>query len=90
VGSIHKFYRLTELDETKVTKIRFKAKAHLQKDGRHDSKFNVGQHYWFSLDRLNEMLEPEINRLQSDRIESDEKRMLSTELDEEMKMLGYD
>lgn len=90
LGSIKQLYGLANLDFGPVTKIRFKAKAHLQSNGRHTSSYAVGQHYWFEPEALDQFLEPKINQYQASRLEPAEKAMLYRLTAPVLTRLGYE
>jgi hypothetical protein len=89
LGSLKKLYAWTNLDESKVSRLRFKAKPHLQSDGQHATKFTTGQHYWFAPADVYEFLERDINKLQADRIEAGERDLILQECRENLQKLGY-
>lgn len=69
---IPKLYEMAGLDKEKVEKIRFRAKPHYMKDGSYGSTQTMFSHHWFDFDKVYEILEPEINRLQAERVNSEE------------------
>jgi len=72
-GMIYELYKMAGLDPQKVTKVRFRAKPHYQANGTYGSTLPEFGHYWFDLERVYEILEPEINRLQSELISPGER-----------------
>lgn len=69
---IQKIYAWSGLDVSRVSKMRFKAKPHMQADGTHATHYKEGRHYWFSYDAIPQMLEPEVNQYQASRLEPSE------------------
>jgi hypothetical protein len=64
VESIQKIYSLANLDISKVSHMRFKAKPYMQADGRHATPYEAGKHYWFSFSQISKMLVSEVNENQ--------------------------
>lgn len=74
---IKKCYKMANLAFDMIEKIRFKAKTHFQKNGRYDAgQYIPDSHYWFDLDRIYDILEPNINKYQMNRLENQEKEKL--------------
>jgi hypothetical protein len=48
--------------------MRFKAKSHFNQNGKHTTRYEEGQHYWFTFDQVRQFLEPKINELQIQRL----------------------
>ena len=74
IKEIHRIYKLANLDYNKLTKLRLKEKPHYMNDGSYRTKKVMNRHYWLPLDRLNEIIEPNINYYQIDRIRKEEQR----------------
>ncbi len=72
-GMIPRLYRLANLDPQKVERVRFRAKPHYQANGSYGSAQPEFGHYWFGFDQVYEILEPEINRIQSELISPEER-----------------
>ena len=86
---IVQLYEWTGLDLHRLGKVRLKAKAHLQADGHHWSRFREGHHFWFELDQLHAILESNINHYQADNLVTEEKSQLMRSLGELRERLGY-
>lgn len=82
-------YEFAGLDFDKIRKVRLKAKAHLQPDGRHDTEFQVGHHYWFALEDVYQILDPNINRRQRRQLSNSETEKLRHLLKPTLSQLGY-
>jgi hypothetical protein len=89
LGSISKLYKLASLEFGEIKKIRFKAKPHFQKDGKHNSPFKSGRHYWFAAENINDYIEPSINDFQARRLTDNEKNALNRLLNDQLKQLNY-
>jgi hypothetical protein len=76
IGVSRRLYAQAGLDFTRVKKFRFKAKPHLTKDGQHTSKFEVGHHFWFTPEKVFEILEPNINAFQAGKLSPAERDTL--------------
>jgi hypothetical protein len=74
--SLTRAYALAGLDPGAVRKVRFKAKAHLQANGRHATTFTENRHYWFEPQDMHRILEPSINELQAGRVDAREQERL--------------
>lgn len=90
LGSMKRLYALAGLDFEAVDKVRFKAKAHLQANGRHTSRYTVGQHYWFEPESMNAFLKSDINKLQAGRLDEPEKEALYRLTGDTLRQLGYE
>jgi hypothetical protein len=88
--SINKLYSLASLDRSRVNRVRFKAKAHLNKNGVHKTEYAEGRHYWFDFESINKFIEPDINAYQEQRLNESEKIQLKLELKSEMSFFGYE
>lgn len=86
---IPELYRLTSLDPSRVRKVRFRAKPHYLRDGTHGSTLPALGHYWFDLDKVYEILEPEINRLQVEHVPQMEREWVAELTKEHREMFGY-
>jgi hypothetical protein len=64
-NSISDLYKKAKLDITQVPQFRFKAKRFINSDGEHKTKFELRKHYWFKLEDLGEILEPNVNEYQA-------------------------
>lgn len=78
------------LDFDKIEKLRFKAKAHMQANGRHTTSFTTGRHYWFALDEVHTILDPGVNSYQMSRVETTEQEQLLSLTATIAGHLGYD
>jgi hypothetical protein len=87
--SIRKVYALAGLDIAKVSQMRFKAKPHMQADGRHATRFQVGKHYWFDFDEIPQLLEPEVNRYQVSKLDPWELEQILLLTQDIRTQLGY-
>lgn len=76
VTTIKQVYQWANLDFAAIKQVRFKAKAHLQADGQHTTTYQPGQHYWFELGEMHQILEPGINTYQKSRLEESEQIVL--------------
>jgi hypothetical protein len=90
LASTSQLYDWTNLDASKVTKLRFKAKPHLQKDGSHGTQFQSGHHYWFKPDEVYSILEKDINTFSADRLAPEDRAEISRLCGPVLKTLGYD
>jgi hypothetical protein len=86
---MQKLYRWADLDFGKVEKVRFKAKSHLQANGQHNTAFTSGQHYWFDQANVYDILNPQINSYQINRLEEKEKESLLALTERSRERLGY-
>ena len=86
---IPNLYRMAKLDPQKVSKVRFRAKPHYMRDGTHGTNLPAMGHYWFELDQVYEILEPEINRLQAEHISQAERDQVSELTRAHREMFGY-
>jgi hypothetical protein len=68
IGMTEKLYKLSGLDLAPIDKMRFKAKSHFNQNGKHTTRYEEGQHYWFTFDQVRQFLEPKINELQIQRL----------------------
>jgi hypothetical protein len=89
LGAARQVYAWCGLETDKVTKLRFKAKPHMQADGSHRTDYQEGRHYWFAFDELDNMLDPEVNRHQVSRLTSTETERLLILTRETSLSLGY-
>jgi len=69
---IQKIFALAGLAISNPAQVRFKAKPHMQADGRHATSFEEGRHYWFEFDEIQLMLEPQVNQFQISRLSAQE------------------
>ena len=86
---IRRLYEWAGLDFDKVEKIRLKAKPHLQANGSHQTVYEKGKHYWFEPDELFQILDPNINRYQRERLTPGERSVLCERLAPVRDRLGY-
>jgi len=86
---IPSLYRMANLNLQKVTKVRFRAKPHYQRDGTHGTALPAMGHYWFELDQVYEILEPEINRLQVEHIPQTERDQVAELTKGHREAFGY-
>lgn len=86
---IPRLYDMAGLDKDKVQQVRFRAKPHYMKDGSYGSSQAAFSHHWFDLDKVYEILEPEINRLQAERINSAEQEEVAELTKEYRDAFGY-
>lgn len=86
---IPSLYRMSKLDPDKVTKVRFRAKPHYMRDGTHGTNLPAMGHYWFAFDHVYEILEPEINRLQAERISQTERDQVAELTRAHREAFGY-
>jgi hypothetical protein len=89
VQMMEQLYKWARLDMTKIEKVRFKAKPHVQKDGSHQTPFQEGQHYWFTFEEMRSFLEPNVNRYQVSQLTRQEMDQLLTETSDIREKLGY-
>lgn len=82
-------YELVALDFSKIRKVRFKAKAHLQPNGSHGTPYTSGKHYWFDFDEVHQILDPDINKRQRNQLPANERAELSERLQTVRQQLGY-
>jgi hypothetical protein len=82
-------YAWCGLEMDKVSKLRFKAKPHIQADGSHRTNYQEGRHYWFAFDELDNMLDPEVNRHQVSKLAPAEIERLRALTREASQSLGY-
>ncbi|RMH72114.1 MAG: hypothetical protein D6675_05125 [Gemmatimonadetes bacterium] len=87
--ALETLYKWTHLELSKVKKLRFKAKGHLQPDGTHGSSFEIGKHYWFELDRIYDIIDPQINQHQTSRLSDAEKQTILRLIGDNLTALGY-
>jgi hypothetical protein len=64
LSAIQQIFALAGLDVAGVLQMRFKAKPHMQADGSHATPFREGRHYWFEMDEIQRILEPQVNQFQ--------------------------
>ena len=76
VGSIELLYQFSNLDFSKIKKIRFKAKPHTKKDGSYGTEYNIGQHYWVDVDNVGSIIDADVNKYQIEKISSKERNIL--------------
>jgi hypothetical protein len=89
VGVTEKLYGLAGLDFGRVRKMRFKAKPHLQADGRHATPYVPGRHYWFEPGEVNAMLEPRINDYQAERVDKSQRGLLAELTQKSLRHFAY-
>jgi len=82
-------YSQAGLDMGKLRKLRFKAKSHLQADGQRATSFKEGRHYWFEMDEVGQILDPNINEYQSTRLTPDERRAIVRAAGPTLERFGY-
>jgi len=73
LAAMKQSYQQAGLKFEAVDKIRLKAKEHLHADGKRYSDYEVGKHYWFEFDQLDQIIEPAINIYQSHNLTNQEK-----------------
>lgn len=89
IAAVKQLYEWTNLDASKVKKLRFKAKPHLQADGSHTSELAVGHHYWFAPDEVYQILEKDINSLQASRVDEKERETIVQVCGDILQRLNY-
>jgi hypothetical protein len=87
--TVQQLYGWTNLDASKVTKLRFKAKPHFKADGTHTSDLQVGHHYWFAPDEVGEFFEKDINTLQAQRVDAADRETILKVCGPTIEKLGY-
>jgi hypothetical protein len=89
LGILRKAYDCAGLDVSKVSKLRFKAKAHMQADGSHGTRFQPGKHYWFKFDEISQILESDVNRFQASQLEPEVVEIIASKTYDVRARLGY-
>ena len=89
VSMIQKLYSLAKLDIHQLKKIRFRAKPHFMANGAHDTKYTAFRHYWFDLENMYDILEPNINRYQINRLEANQQKRVAELTEKTRHKLGY-
>jgi hypothetical protein len=90
-GQTRRLYEWADLDFERLNgRLRFKAKPHMQSDGRHVTSFIPGRHYWFALSDVHRILDPRINQYQSHHLSEEERRQVSELTRTTREWLGYD
>jgi hypothetical protein len=87
--TIEKLYNQAGLDIEKIKKMRFKAKPHMQADGSHATPYIEGRHYWFNLDEIPRMFEPQVNGFQVSRLRAEEAELIKSLTHETRLIVGY-
>ena len=88
-ATARRLYAQAGLDAAAVPKLRFKAKAHVRPDGSYGSNLALGRHFWFGWDELDRYFEPQVNALQSERVDPDEEARLLELVGPLAERLGY-
>lgn len=89
IGVMEQVYAQAGLDRSRVTKIRFKAKAHYQGEGERTTTYEEGRHYWFEPAEIYKMVEPQINRFHVAQLEEQERLALLERTASVRERLGY-
>jgi hypothetical protein len=89
VAVAQRLFAQTDLDFSKIRKLRFKAKPHFQKNGQYGTTFQVGRHHWFDLGQVHQILDAEVNDYQISNIASEEKARLLELTKDVCQGLGY-
>ena len=89
LGAMKQSYRQAGLEFEAVDKIRLKAKEYLHADGKRYSDYEVGKHYWFGFDQLNQIIDPAINVYQSHNLTNQEKDAIRSLADSCMAYFDY-
>lgn len=89
LGTAHQVYSWCNLDMGKVSKLRFKAKPHMQADGSHRTEYQEGRHYWFAFNELDSMLDSEVNQHQVSKLSLLEVDRLHALTRDACQSLGY-
>lgn len=86
---IIKLYRMANLEPDRVKKMRFRAKPHFMRNGTHGTNLPALGHYWFDFDKIFEIIEPEINRFQIERIPPAEREQVAELTRTHRETFGY-
>jgi tRNA(Leu) C34 or U34 (ribose-2'-O)-methylase TrmL len=89
VSILQKACACAGLDISRISKLRFKAKPHMQADGTHGTHFHPGRHYWFELDEISQILEADVNRFQATQLEPEIAETINMLTREICASLGY-
>ena len=89
LGSIEILYEYSNLDFSKINKIRFKAKPHAKKDGSYGSDFNIGKHYWVEKNKTESLIDSNVNKYQIGKISKEDKNTLSSLFKNQIKDMNY-
>tara|TARA_B110000438_G_scaffold296226_1_gene340578 strand:- start:37 stop:870 length:834 start_codon:yes stop_codon:yes gene_type:complete len=89
LGSIEILYEYSNLDFSKINKIRFKAKPHAKKDGSYGSDFNIGKHYWVEKTQIESLIDSNVNKYQMKNISKEDKNTLSRLFKNQIKDMNY-
>lgn len=68
-GSLRLLYEKAGLELSAISKVRFKAKDHLQPGGGFGSRFERGRHHWFAPGDVNGFISADINELQISKLD---------------------
>jgi hypothetical protein len=82
-------YKKANLDISQVPQFRFKAKKFINSDGEHKTKFELRKHYWFKLEDLGEILEPNVNEYQTQLLSEQEIQEVKSRTAFVASQLGY-
>tara|TARA_B110000438_G_scaffold270081_1_gene286962 strand:+ start:465 stop:1298 length:834 start_codon:yes stop_codon:yes gene_type:complete len=87
--SIEKLYEYSNLDFSKLNKIRFKAKAHAKKDGSYGSDYDIGKHYWLEKNQTEALIDSNVNSYQMENISKKDKNILLRLFKNQIKEMNY-
>ena len=90
VKTLEKLYKWTNLDPSRIEKIRLKAKPFMNQYGRHSTTFKKNKHYWFSLPELSKYLDVNINKYQVSLVSKNEKLLMYEILNDYMSIFNYE
>jgi hypothetical protein len=83
-------YGLAELDFSKFKAVRIRAKPRLMADGSIGTTLPAFGHYWFDLAKIHDILDPEINRYQMQRVAAGERERIMELTRAACQQLDYD
>jgi len=85
-----KLYKFTQLKPISLPKLRFKSKKILTRDGIHKVKFGkLDTKYWFDSESINDLLDPNINRIQIQKLSELDKKIFEKEANAILKYFNY-
>jgi len=90
VNLLEKLYNWANIDQTRIKKIRLKAKPFMNHEGRHSTKLIKNKHYWFNLAELTKYLDVNINKNQVSLVSENEKLLMYETLKDYMSIFQYE
>ena len=71
-------------------KFRFKAKRHFRTDGSYGSELEEGRHHWMNQELVRKFIEPSINQIQEERLDSGVANAVLDATEKVCSTLGYE